>query len=313
MSEQAVRADVRAFLDRMQATPRPPFTAEVLAKIRLMPPEMMAAMDRPVGDLAVIRDLSIAGPGGEIALRLFDARADREAGPVVVFYHGGGFVVGGIASHAGLAAEIARQLDLPVLSVEYRLAPENPWPAGADDAEAAARWIADNGAALGREITGLILCGDSAGGNLTLVTAQALRDTPAAVPVRLQCALYPGTDHSRKHPSRVTFAKGVGLDGTDMDLYDLHYASDGTHWRSSPLLGDHRGLPPLLLVTASHDPLRDEGRAYAAAAIAAGVPTTYREVEGTIHGFATYRAALPSAQADLTAVLTLAKAMIAEG
>ncbi len=312
MAEPYMREDVRAFLDMMAANPRPPFTVEVLAQIRQLPAEAMGALDLPVGDLAVIRDLNMAGPGGDIALRLYDARAEREPGPAVIFYHGGGFVVGGIGSHGALAAEIARQLDLPVISVEYRLAPENPWPAAPDDAEAAARWIADNGAASGRTFTGLILCGDSAGGNLTIVTALALRDNPAALPVLLQMALYPGTDHSRKHPSRLAFSDGYGLNRVDMDLYDQHYASDVTSGRSSPLLGDQAGMPMTLVVTASLDPLRDEGRAYAAATVAAGVPTSYREMDGTIHGFATYRGTIPSAVPDLDTVLTLARAMIAE-
>ena len=105
--------------------------------------------------------------------------------------------LGSVDSHAPLAAEIARGLDLPVVSVEYRLAPEHPWPAGVDDAEAAARWIAANGAAFGREFTGLVLCGDSAGGTFTIITALALRDKPAALPVLMQWAIYPRIDASR--------------------------------------------------------------------------------------------------------------------
>jgi acetyl esterase len=313
VTEPFVRPDVRAFLEALETNPRPEFTAELLAKIRLMPPEGMALMDLPVGELAVVQNLTIPGPdGGEIALRLFDPRAERAPGPVVVFYHGGGFVVGGIDTHAGLAAEIARQLDLPVVSVEYRLAPENPWPAAPDDAEAAARWIAENGAVFGRTFTSLILCGDSAGGNLTIVTALALRDRPAALRVLMQFPIYPGTDHSRVHESRTKFADGYGLESKNTRLYDIHYAGDRTHWRRSPLLADQAGLPPTLVVTAALDPLRDEGRAYAAKAIEAGVQVTYREIPGTIHGFATYRRLITSAQADLTAILTIAKAMVAE-
>lgn len=312
MTEPYVRPDVRAFLDALKANPRPTFTAELLAQIRLLPPEAMGELDLPVGELGTITDLSMPGPGGEIALRLFDPRTEREPGPVVVFYHGGGFVVGGIGSHAGLAAEIARQLDLPVVSVEYRLAPEHRWPAAPDDAEAAARWIAENAAAFGRTFTHLILCGDSAGGNLTIVTALALRDKPAALKVLLQFPIYPATDNDWSRPSRMAYTDGYGLESVNMRLYEEHYAPDPTHWRRSPLLVDQTNMPPTLMVTASLDPLRDEGRAYAAKTIEAGVPTTYREVGGVIHGFASYRAVIPSARSDLDAILKLAKAMISE-
>lgn len=310
MTAPFVRPDVRAFLDMMAAQPRPAFTAAFLASIRgiTMTPEMSA--DKPVGELGEIRDIVMPGPGGEIALRLFDPRATRDPGPVVIFYHGGGYAAGSIDSHAGLAAEIARGLDLPVVSVEYRLAPEDPWPAAPDDGEAAARWIAENGAAFGRVFTGLILCGDSAGGNLAIVTALALRDAPAAHPVILQLALYPAVDHSGDYPSRSAFANGYGLDASDMALFDQHYAADKSDPRSSPLLSDQQGMPPTLVVTAGLDPLRDEGRAYAAATALAGVPTTFHEAVGTIHGFAGYRRAIPSAQADLDTVLALARAML---
>lgn len=312
MAGHYVRPDVHAFLEMLDANPRPRMTADFLRQIRSLPADMMAQLDLPVGDLGEIRDVTMPGPGGPIALRLFDSRKEREPGPVVAFFHGGGFVVGSIETHAGLAAEIARALDLPVISVEYRLAPEHPWPGAPDDAEAAARWIAENGAAFGREFTGLVLCGDSAGGNLTLVTALALRDTPAALPVLCQIPIYPVTDHSRTYASRTEFAEGFGLDAANMALFDEHYAGDRTHWRCSPLLAEPSGLPPLLLVTASLDPLRDEGRAFAARAIAAGVDTIYREMRGTIHGFASYRRVIPSAQQDLRSILALAKSMIDE-
>ena len=188
MSQNQLRPDARAYLDAMAAQPRPPMNDATIAMMRQVPPEMIEGMllmfERPLGELGEVRDVNMPGPGGDIALRLFDPRKDRGPGPVVVFYHGGGFVAGSIGTHAPLAAEIARQLDLPVISVEYRLAPEHKWPAAPDDAEAAARWIAENGAAFGREFTGLVTCGDSAGGTLTLVTTMALRDRPAALPVR---------------------------------------------------------------------------------------------------------------------------------
>ena len=306
-----VRPDVRAYLDKLAANPRPQFTRELLAMIRTLPPEAMTSKDDlPVGELATIKDITMPGPGGEIRMRLYDPRATRDAGPVVVFFHGGAYVVGSIETHAGLSAEMARRLDLPVVSVEYRLAPENPWPAAPDDGEAAARWIAENGKAFEREFTGLVISGDSAGGNLTLVTALALRDRPAALPVLMQLPIYPATDRTKTYSSKKQFSKGYGLDISDDD--EDFYAADPNSVRASPLLADLAGLPPTVLVTASLDPLRDQGRAYAAKLVEAGVPTTYFEASGNIHGFATYRKAIPSAQEDTVAFLALAQAMLAQ-
>ena len=312
MTEHFVRPDVQAFLDMMKAQPRPPMSDGLIAMMRQMPPGSMPSLDLPVGDLGEIRDVIMPGPAGDNALRLFDPRETRGPSPVVVYYHGGGFAVGSIDTHAGLCAEIARGLDLPVISVEYRLAPENPWPAAPDDAEAAARWIAENGAAFGREFTGLVLAGDSAGGNLSAVTALTLRDQPAALPVVLQLAIYPVVDSSVHHPSRTTFANGFFLDKHDMDYFDQAFAADNSHWRASPLLADQSGLAPSVVVTAGLDPLRAVGRAYAYNFKAAGVPVSFYEAEGSIHGFCTYRLHVPSARDGLAKILELAKAMLAE-
>lgn len=309
-----VRPDVEAYLKAFYAKPRPAFTREMLMQIHKLPPAALAAMsqqDLPAGSITT-KDLTMPGPGGPIALRLFDTRAKRAPGPVVVFYHGGGYVLGSIDTHAGLAAEIARQLDLPVVSVEYRLAPESPWPAAPDDGESAARWVAGNGKAFGREFTGLVLAGDSAGGNLTLVTAAALRDKPAALPVILQVPIYPATDFVKRYPSNTQNGEGYTLDSKSMASFGMHYAADPKSLRASPILGDLAGLPPTVLVTATLDPLRDQGRAYAAKLVDAGVPTAFYEGKGLIHGFATYRKAIPSAQTDTVAFLRVARAMLDE-
>lgn len=312
MSEPYVRPDVAAFLKMLEANPRPKMTAETLPMMRPLAPQGMALLEPPIGELAVTRDLRAPGPGGDIPLRLFDARAEREPGPVVVFCHGGGFVIGDIDTHASMCAELARRLDVPVVSVDYRLAPENPWPAAPDDAEAAARWVAENGAALGRGVTGLVLCGDSAGANLTIVTALALRDRPAAVPVLLQFPIYPAVDRAGDYPSGKAFSQGFGLDAVDTVFYDQAYNPDRHHWRGSPIIADLEGLPPLLLVTAGLDPLRDQGRVYAAKAVQAGVRTTYVEVPGVIHGFLGFRRVIPSAAQDFVALAETARAMLEE-
>jgi acetyl esterase len=309
-----VRPDARAYLDALVQHPRPPMNDALIAMIRTIPPEtiaqMMSANELPVGAIAVDRKLTMPGPGGPMELRLFDPRTTRGAGPVVVFYHGGGFVTGSIATHAPLAAEVARQLDLPVVSVEYRLAPEHKWPAAPDDAEAAARWIAANGALLGRSVDGLILAGDSAGGTLTLTTGLALRDKPARVPVKLLLSLYPMADASRSYPSQTEFADGYGLPSKDTAYYGTAYAPDVNSPRHSAQLANLEGLPPTVLVTASLDVLRDGGRAFGAKLIAAGVPVSFYEARGNVHGFATFRKAIPSAQDDLSKIMALTRAML---
>ncbi len=311
-----VRPDVQLYLDAMAKQPRPPMNAQTITMMRKIPPQQIAAMmsmsEKPIGPLAVDKTLTMPGPGGEIGLRLFDARAERAPGPVLVFYHGGGFVVGSIGTHAALAAEMARQLDVPVVSVEYRLAPEHKWPAAPDDAEAAARWVAANGAALGREATGLILSGDSAGGTLTLVTALALRDKPAAVPVKLTIPLYPMADASKPYPSTKQFGTGYGLNAPDIAFFEAALAANQKSPRHSALLANLSGFPPTVLATASLDPLRDGGHAFAAKLIAAGVPVSFYEAAGNVHGFATFRKAIPSAQGDLDRIMAMARAMMAE-
>jgi acetyl esterase len=312
MTEPFVRPDVRAFLSYLDNMPGPKMHEMDAPAARAVYAAMKDVADPPVGELAVIRDLAIPGPEGEIPARLFDARETREPGTVIAFYHGGGFVIGDIETHASFCAEMARVLDLPVVSVDYRLAPEAPWPAAPDDCEAAARWLAGSPDALGRAVTGLVVAGDSAGGNLAIVTAMALRDAPAAVPVIAQCPLYPATDASQPYPSYEEFSDGYLLTRDSMEWFMAAYQGDPAHHRSSPLLADLAGMPPAVVITASLDPIRDQGRAYAAALAQAGVPVVFREAKGMIHGFVNIRQAIPSARGDSAALLAALKNVIAE-
>jgi acetyl esterase len=312
MSDPYVRPDVRAFLDFLAKLPTPKMHELDAAGARAQYLAMKDVADPPLGDLGAVVDLSIPGPAGDIPARLFDARERREPGPAVVFYHGGGFVIGDIATHASLCAEMARVLDLPVISVDYRLAPEHAWPAAPDDAEAAARWIASGSAALGRTVNALVLAGDSAGGNLAIVTALALRDSPAAAPVIAQFPIYPVTDLTQPYPSYEAFSDGYLLTRDSMTWFNDAYRADIQHQRTSPMVADLAGLPPAVVLTASLDPLRDQGRAYAGALIAAGVPTVFREAVGNIHGFATLRKAIPSSTGDIAGALVALKAIVAE-
>lgn len=312
MTDPYVRPDVAGFLAFLNNIPGPKMHQLEAPAARATYAAMKDIADPPVGELATITDLKVPGPAGDIPARLFDTAATRAAGPLVLFFHGGGFVIGDLDTHASFCAEVSRSLDLPVLAVDYRLAPESPWPAAPDDCEAAARWAAASPEALGRSVTGLIVCGDSAGGNLAIVTAVALRDAPAAVPVIAQLPFYPATDTSREYPSYTQFADGFLLTRDSMEWFNAAYQAEAEHIRTSPLKGDLAGMPPAVVVTASLDPIRDQGRAYAAALAEAGVPVVFREAVGNIHGFITLRKAIPSSAEDVAGALAAAKTLIAE-
>ncbi len=312
MTEPYVRPDVAGFLAFLNNLPGPKMHELAAPAARATYGAMRDIADLPIGDLAPITDLTIPGPAGDVPARLFDTRDARVPGPLVVFFHGGGFVIGDLDSHASFCAEVARTLDLPVLAIDYRLAPEHRWPAAPDDCEAAARWAAGSPEALGRKVTSLVLCGDSAGGNLAIITAAALRDAPAAVPVIAQLPFYPLTDTTRAYPSYYQFSEGYLLTHDAMEWFNAAYQAETGHIRASPLTGDLTGMPPAVVVTASLDPIRDQGRAYAAALIQAGVPVVYREAEGNIHGFITLRKAIGSSAGDVAGALAAAKAVIAE-
>lgn len=312
MPDHPVRPDVRRFLDYLNALPGPRTHEMTPADARQAYLSAKDLTDLPVGDLAVVRDLTIPGPAGPIPARLFDAQESRAPKPTVMFYHGGGFVFGDLDTHAGLCAEVSRALALPVVSVEYRLAPEHRWPAAPDDAEAAARWVASSPPELERRATSLVLMGDSAGGMLTITTAMSLRDRPAAVPVITQAPIYPVADPGGRYHSFDEFEEGYLLTRKAMIWFGDAYAADLQHMRGSPMLADLAGMPPAVVTTAALDPLRDQGRAYAAKLIQAGVPVTYREAAGTIHGFATLRKAIPSAVGDVAGLLVALRAVISE-
>lgn len=312
MSEPFVRPDVRIFLDYLNKLPGPKSHQVGPAEAREMMRASRHVADAPVGELAVIRDLSCPGQGGTIPLRLFDARDERGPGPVILFCHGGGFVLGDLHTHEPFCAELARRMDLPVVAVDYRLAPEHPWPAGVEDAIAAARWVAGSPAELGLDVTGLITCGDSAGGNFAIIVSLALRDEPAAAPVLAQWPIYPAADPAKGYPSFEDFGEGYLLTHDGMHWFDQCYRPDGKDWRYSPLVKSQKGMPPTLVTTASLDPIRDQGRAYAAACAEAGVPVIFQEAKGNIHGFINLRKAIPSSEADVRRGIAALKLLLSE-
>lgn len=305
-----VRPDVAAFLAFVNGTQAPPMSEMGLEMARASYLAMGQLAEQPPRDLAVIRDLTCPGPAGDIRLRLYDPRESRDPGPAVVFFHGGGFVIGDLESHHSLCTEIAAELDLPVIAVDYRLAPEHAFPAAPDDCEAVARWIADSPADLGRQITGLIPMGDSAGGNLTIVVTQALTEAPASVPVVLQVPIYPLSDERPDHESFLDFAEGYLLTMDAMQWFGESYKAESGNRRAYPIHGEHSTTPPTVLVTASLDPIRDSGRVYGAELIHAGAELVFLEMKGTIHGFMQLRKALPSAQADMQSIFAAVRLLL---
>jgi acetyl esterase len=236
-----------------------------------------------------IVDFTIPGPAGPLRTRHYRP-AVAAGGPLLVFFHGGGFVVGDIESHDGLCRMICRDAAVHVLSVEYRLAPEHKAPAAVEDCFAAYRWALSHAADLGADPLRIGVGGDSAGGNLAALVALRSREESLPQPV-LQVLLYPVLDLSAKTPSRTLFAEGFFLSKRDTEWFTGLYlngadvAADDA--RVSPLkAADLSGLAPALVLTAGFDPLRDEGNEYAAALRSAGVSVDHRQFDALTHGFA---------------------------
>lgn len=305
-----VRPDARAFLDALAAMTPPDAPAPTTEQRRQAYLALHGMGDAPPRELAVIRDLSCPGPGGEIPLRFYDKREARDAGPVIMFYHGGGFVIGNLDTHHNLCTEIAYQMDLPVVAVDYRLAPEHPFPAAVDDCEVATRWVASSPETLGREISGIINFGDSAGGNAAIVVTQQLIAEPAQAPVILQVPIFPLANDTFGSGSLDELAEGYILTKETILYFDANYQPDRNDPRAMPILANHAGTPPTVVVTASLDPIRDSGRDYAAALAQAGVDHIFLEMKGATHCFTNLRQVVPSYQADLERVFAAMRLML---
>jgi len=235
-----------------------------------------------------VRDIVLPGPAGDIAARHYRP-VGGGAKPLLVFYHGGGFVIGDLDSHDGFCRLTCRDGDIAVLSVDYRLAPEHPAPAALDDAYAAFRWAYDHAAELGGIPGQVAVGGDSAGGNLAAAVALLARDGGGPAPV-LQWLIYPVTDCTAQTRSRTLYGDGFLLTKHDIDWFTDQYVGrsqlDPTDPRVSPLLaGDLSGLPPALVAVAGFDPLHDEGEAFAAALRQAGVVVDLRQMPSLTHAF----------------------------
>lgn len=243
--------------------------------------------------IAETRDVAASGPQGPIPLRLYHplpAAQRKTAPPVLVYYHGGGWVIGDLDTHDTLCRELANAAGIAVVAVDYRMGPEHRFPAAADDCIAATRWVHKHAAELGVDATRLAVGGDSAGGNLAAVVAIAMREA-GDVPIRFQLLIYPATDQRRGWPSHTTNGQGYLLTADTMAYFHDHYITDKAQdldWRASPLLHpDLSKLPPALVLTAGYDPLRDEALQYSHKLTQAGNRCTHILFERQIHGFIT--------------------------
>ena len=247
-----------------------------------------------------MHEYEAAGPGGPIALRMWRGigTADMAAPPVLVYYHGGGWMLGDLDSHDWLCRMIANAAQCVVIGVDYRRAPEHVFPAAYDDALAAAHWVAENSARLKIDPARVSVGGDSAGGNLAAAVALTLRDE-GKIKLKAQILIYPGVDLSMSGPYYGRFTSNLILTDDAVRMFAGYYVPDPVQrkdWRASPLLATSvQGLPPTLFVLAGFDPLAAEGEAYAARLEQSGVKTTVEHFPGQMHGFMSNARLLPKA------------------
>lgn len=284
--------EARLLLDLMERAAeegRPRLNTLPHAAGRKMVDKMSEDSEAAPPAVASVDDGAFAGPGGEIHFRRYRPLGSAPGPlPTLVYYHGGGFVIGTIETHDSTCRRLANRSCCQVISIDYRLAPEHPFPTPIDDGIAAFRHIRDNAASFEADPARIAVGGDSAGGAMAAVVCQSCRNGAEKMPA-FQMLIYPATDSSRESASRKAFAEGYFLTKELIDWFWNAYAPPGTDLadlRLSPLLAkDFAGLPPAFVLTAGFDPLRDEGRAYANRLIDAGVKTTYVNYPGTIHGF----------------------------
>ena len=307
--------DAAAVYKAFQEAGRPPYESGTPTQARAM---YLAA--RPVAnpeppELESAEPLSIPAPHGAVPARIHTPKTLRKTdglSPCLVFYHGGGWVIGDLDSHDVVCRKLAHEGELIVISIDYRLAPEHKFPAAVDDAVTAVKWVAANAKDLGIDAARITVGGDSAGGNLAAVVALAARDGDGP---RLagQVLIYPATDFAMKHSSHSEPETSILLTHSVIKWFCNHYLSgpaDIDNWQASPARAQTlAGLPPAYVLTAGGDPLRDEGDEYAARLEQAGVPVTYKHFPGQFHGFFTMGKLLPQADVAVTEIANWMKAL----
>jgi acetyl esterase len=261
----------------------------------------ISSMTLAAPEVASVVNRTIPGPASDIPIRVYTPKGGAAPRPVLVFFHGGGWVIGDLETHDAPCRQLASAVPALVVAVDYRLAPEHRFPAALDDAWAATAWVSEHGASIGVDPSRIAVGGDSAGGTLT--AGVTFRARERGLPLAFQLLVYPVTDHRFDTASYEACASGYGLTRAAMQWYwDLYLGpeGDGSAPEASPLRADDlAGLPPALVQTCEFDPLRDEGEAYGARLAAAGVPATVSRYDGLIHGVFRMPGTVPAAWAML--------------
>ena len=276
----------KAVLDQFASMGGPQLHEMSVAQARELILGMVALAGKPES-AARIENRTVPGPAGEIPVRIY-APVGTAPFPVLVYFHGGGWVIGNLDTHDGICRSLANRVGCLVVSVDYRLAPEHPFPAAPEDCYAATRWLAEHAGSLGGDKGRIAVGGDSAGGNLAAVVALMARDR-GGPKLAFQLLVYPATDTDFETRSYRENSEGYFLTRADMVWFWNHYAprdEDRRNPYAAPLrAASLRGLPPALVITAEFDPLCDDGNAYAARLREDGVPVRLSQQDGLIHGF----------------------------
>ncbi|MFC3676928.1 alpha/beta hydrolase [Ferrovibrio xuzhouensis] len=311
--------DAQAFLETVRQAGRPDFSTMSPAEARKLYKQTRAAVTPEAPEMSEIDNLAAPGPAGPIPLRYYRpaGAAKKDALPVLVFFHGGGWVIGDLDTHDVVCRLLANEGRCAVVSVDYRMGPEAKFPAAVDDALAAVEWVASEAKALRIDPARLAVGGDSAGGNLAAVVSLLARDAKNTPKIAYQLLIYPATDMHMGTASHDSFGEGHLLTRAAMDWFQAQYLTgpkDRDDWRASPLLAKNlKGLPPAYVLVGGHDPLRDEGEAYAMAMKKAGVPVVFREFAGQVHGFVLLGRAIPQAGQAIAEMGTALKLAFGQG
>ena len=286
----SLHPQVAVLLERVARSQMPPYCELPPVVARRVYHDTRSATAPAAPEMAAITLMLVPGPAGPLPVRVYRPAGSEktEVLPALIFYHGGGWVIGDLDTHDVACRQLSNGARCVVLSVEYRLAPEARFPAAVDDCIAATRYITAQAAKFGIDSTRIAVGGDSAGGNLAAAVSLDARDSGGPMPC-FQLLVYPATDQRAGQASHVRNAEGYLLTRKVMDYFRGHYLprkADWLDWRASPLLATSlAGLPPAYVLTAGYDPLVDEGRDYADRLAAEGVKTEYKEYPDMVHGF----------------------------
>ncbi|MDD9896437.1 MAG: alpha/beta hydrolase [Gammaproteobacteria bacterium] len=288
----------KALLEAVEQSGAPPFNAYSAQEARIVYDQASELVRGDPPKPFSIEEIEIPGSGGSIPAWIYRP-SEQPRFPILVYFHGGGYTIGSLKSHDCICRGLCVEAECIVVSVDYRLAPENKYPAAVEDAWDAARWVAANAVALGGDPDKVAIGGDSAGGNLTAVVSLLAKENGSPDFV-FQLLVYPGTDMTCSFESHNKFGNGYRLTNELIAWFYAHYFTEGddiTHWKASPLNAeDLSDLPPAFMISAGFDPLQDENRAYAEKLKSAGVSVKHSHYGGMIHGFLTMPGALDKAR-----------------